>query len=257
MTTYIKPEPDSWNSVCIIELKSKKQNKKPQKSYTGIHPSTTEWAGIKADILGVVVTSKCITPLRTWTGAGDILLQRPQRSGAELDFQISECITLTSLHTFIHKPSSILLQHPQSSPCPSKATVSYKWSMCSPHLICAVCCLSDKSLKFTDHRTQAVGALDFILSFLTDYVFVSILQVWNMLSNNSHALKFLKWVNWEERRAQGKSLPSPSGNITYLRGSWRMLELAKYSEKTKSYATEWKTFSRTKSKLNLNLIWFD
>lgn len=144
VTTYIKPEPDFWNSVCIIELKSKKQNKKPQKSYTGIHPSTTKWAGIKGDILGVVVTSKCITPLRTWTVAGDILLQRPQRSGVELDFQISECITLTSLHMLIHKPSSILLQHPRISPCPSKATVSYKWPMFSPHLISAVCCLSDE-----------------------------------------------------------------------------------------------------------------
>lgn len=59
MTTYIETELDLLNSICIIELKSKKkkENRKPQKSYTGIHPSTSKSAGIKADILGVVLFS--------------------------------------------------------------------------------------------------------------------------------------------------------------------------------------------------------
>lgn len=46
-----------------------------------------------------------------------------------------------------------------------------------PQLIATVSRLSDKSLKFRNHRIEAVGALDFILSFLTNYVLVSILHV--------------------------------------------------------------------------------
>lgn len=94
--------------------------------------------------------------------------------------------------------------HPRSIPCPSKAKLSHKWPLFFPHLMSAVCCLSDKSLRFRNHRTEVVGALVFILSLLTNYVFVSILQVWNTLSGSLHTLKFLKLVNWEERRAQGK-----------------------------------------------------
>lgn len=55
MTTYINPEFD-YLTVFILQ-KLKKRKKRNQKSYTGIHPSTSKSVAIKVDILGVVLTS--------------------------------------------------------------------------------------------------------------------------------------------------------------------------------------------------------
>lgn len=64
------------------------------------------------------------------------------------------------------------------------------------------------------YRTEAVGNLNFILFFLTNYVFVSILQDWNMLQVVHMPWNF--WHEWTGRKGEPKKVPATTKWEHYL-----------------------------------------
>lgn len=189
----------------------------------------------------------CITSLGPWTVAAfkDIPFRSLKGQKPSLIFR-SKYTLPSHLCTYTYANSTL---SSYNIPHCLKVKVSYKWPMFSSHRLCSLLPFWQDSLKFSYHRIKVVEALDFILSFLTNNVFISILQVWSMLSSSSHAFANSILSELGAKESPRKvPLPSLSGNNTYLRGSWKMLILVKYSENTKSYMTDWKTLFRGKSK---------